>query len=132
MTIHQAFHPPGCGCDSAHARLLSIDAALACISAHATQMQGAEQVPLSLARGRILARPVLSAAMVPPFDNAAMDGFAVQTAALAGPAPGRSGSSRGLRQVWTRMPGFRATQPHAFSPARPFPPVPMRWSCRKR
>lgn len=87
MTVHPAFHPPGCGCESAHARLLSIDAALACISAHATPQQGAEQVPLGLAKGRILAHPVLSAAMVPPFDNAAMDGYAVQTAALAGPGP---------------------------------------------
>ncbi len=89
MTIHPVLHAPGCGCDvqGLHPPLASIDAALARISAHAAPLQGAERVPLALALGRVLARPVLSATMVPPFDNAAMDGYAVQGAALAGPGP---------------------------------------------
>lgn len=89
MTIHPALDAPGCGCDSASSPLLGIDEALALISAHAAPLQGAEPVPLGLALGRILAQPVLSAAMVPPFDNAAMDGYAVQGSALVGPGPWR-------------------------------------------
>ena len=45
-----------------------------------------EAVPLMGARGRTLRESVVSAADVPPFDNAAMDGFAVR--AVDVPAPG--------------------------------------------
>ncbi len=44
----------------------------------------AEDVPLMQAAGRTLARPVHAAAMLPGFDNAAMDGYAVR-----GPGPWR-------------------------------------------
>lgn len=89
MTIHPARHAPGCGCDAQdlQAPLASIDRALARISAHAAPLEGSEPVPLASALGRVLARPVLSASMVPPFDNAAMDGYAVQGSALIGPGP---------------------------------------------
>jgi molybdopterin molybdotransferase len=48
----------------------------------------AEKVPLDQAVGRVLAAPALAAVTVPPWDNSAMDGFAVQSAdvAAAGPA----------------------------------------------
>jgi len=39
-----------------------------------------ERVPLDEARGRVLARNVASADDVPPFDNSAMDGFALRSA----------------------------------------------------
>ncbi len=42
-----------------------------------------ETVPLALARGRVLAEPVVSRCDVPAFDNSAMDGFAVRHADLA-------------------------------------------------
>ncbi|MBM4262986.1 MAG: molybdopterin molybdotransferase MoeA [Deltaproteobacteria bacterium] len=38
----------------------------------------AEEVPLLAARGRVLARDVRAGRSVPPFDNSAMDGFAVR------------------------------------------------------
>ena len=44
----------------------------------------AESVPLCMAAGRVLARPVLAQAAIPGFDNSAMDGFAVR-----GPDPWR-------------------------------------------
>ncbi|MBA2239743.1 MAG: molybdopterin molybdotransferase MoeA [Solirubrobacterales bacterium] len=44
----------------------------------------AEDVPLSEARGRTLAEDVRSEERVPGFDNSAMDGYAVQSADLAG------------------------------------------------
>ena len=42
-----------------------------------------EVVPLHLAAGRVLARPVEAARDQPPFSASAMDGYAVQTAGLA-------------------------------------------------
>lgn len=44
-----------------------------------------EQVPLAQARTRTLAHPLVSRASIPPFDNAAMDGFAVRSADLTAP-----------------------------------------------
>lgn len=45
---------------------------------------GAEQVALTCANGRVLARPVEASRDVPPFRNAAMDGYAVRAECLAG------------------------------------------------
>ena len=45
---------------------------------------GAEKVPLREARGRILAAPLEAERPLPPWDNSAMDGFAVRAADLAG------------------------------------------------
>lgn len=47
-------------------------------------MDRIETLPLEAASGRILAETPLSLSAVPPFDNAAMDGYAVQTASLQG------------------------------------------------
>ncbi len=44
--------------------------------------QPVERVPLAQAYGRTLAEPVVSRENIPPFDNAAMDGFAVRSADL--------------------------------------------------
>jgi molybdopterin molybdotransferase len=48
----------------------------------------AETLPLSLALGRVLAEPVVAEREIPPWDNSAMDGYAVRAADLrdAGPA----------------------------------------------
>jgi molybdopterin molybdotransferase len=62
--------------------MLSVDDARAAVLA-ATRPLPAETLPLSVALlGRVLAQPVVSETAVPPFDNSAMDGFAVE----AGPA----------------------------------------------
>src|SRR5581483_9472079 len=37
-----------------------------------------EDVPISACIGRVLAAPVISAVDLPPFDNSAMDGFALR------------------------------------------------------
>ncbi len=91
MTIHPAIHAPGCGCDDRDLApsLISIDDALSRISAQAITVAGSETVSLGTARDRVLAQPVCSGAMVPPFDNAAMDGYAVQGDALQGAGPWR-------------------------------------------
>lgn len=51
--------------------------ALSLLLEHLTPITAIEQVPLADAHGRVLARPVTASADVPPFDRAAMDGYAV-------------------------------------------------------
>ena len=48
----------------------------------------AETVPIEAALGRILAEPVAARVTLPPWDNSAMDGFAVRAADLAGASAG--------------------------------------------
>ena len=50
------------------------------------RLLGAERVPLNEALRRVLAEPVVSREMIPPFDNSAMDGFAVRSRELSDPA----------------------------------------------
>ena len=45
---------------------------------------GVERIALSNALGRVLAEPVLALVTLPPWDNSAMDGFAVRAADVAG------------------------------------------------
>lgn len=87
MTIHQAIASPGCGCDEqgAPSGLISIDNALSRIAALVAPVGGTEPIDLGRAVGRILAQPVRSRTMAPPFDNAAMDGYAVGVLTGDGP-----------------------------------------------
>lgn len=89
MTIHPAIAAPGCGCDGpgARATLIGVEDALSRIAGNVGPVCGEEEVALWQATGRVLARPVRSIAMAPPFDNAAMDGYAVVTTALTGDGP---------------------------------------------
>ncbi|MEV1292311.1 gephyrin-like molybdotransferase Glp [Pseudonocardia sp. NPDC049635] len=45
---------------------------------------GTERVPLAEASGRVLAEDMTAGVALPPFDNSAMDGYAVRAAELAG------------------------------------------------
>ena len=47
----------------------------------------AETIPIAEAHGRILAEQVRSPGEIPPFDNSAMDGYAVRAADVAGAKP---------------------------------------------
>lgn len=89
MTMFQKIDPQGCGCDAPEqlSKLISIDAALARITHHAAPVVGTETVSITRATGKVLAAPVLARAMVPPFDNAAMDGYAVATGIFTGDGP---------------------------------------------
>ncbi|MBA2277733.1 MAG: molybdopterin molybdotransferase MoeA [Chloroflexia bacterium] len=64
-------------------RLLGVDEALNHILAHA-QPLSAVRIPLTDARGLVLAENVVARNNVPPFTNSAMDGFAVQAADTIG------------------------------------------------
>jgi molybdopterin molybdotransferase len=89
VTVHQAIASPGCGCDVQDLRhpLISIDDALVRIGLHVAPVPRTEAVGLDRAFGRILAQPVTSRTMAPPFDNAAMDGYALDSSALTGSGP---------------------------------------------
>jgi molybdopterin molybdotransferase len=62
---------------------LTIDEALARILEHCEPL-GAEPVALDAAAGRTLAEPVISPIDQPPWDNSAMDGYAVHAASVRG------------------------------------------------
>ncbi|MBV1787539.1 molybdopterin molybdotransferase MoeA [Marinobacterium sp. D7] len=70
----------GCGCDSGG--LMPLSQALERLLADVRPLCESESVPLEQARGRVLALDLLSTIAVPPADNSAMDGYAVNTASL--------------------------------------------------
>lgn len=88
-TIMKTIEGSTCGCDDPdhQTALISIDEALRRILRGTQAVSETELVPLAQASGRILAVSVRSLGMVPPFDNAAMDGFAINTAELSGEGP---------------------------------------------
>ncbi|MCB1405982.1 MAG: molybdopterin molybdotransferase MoeA [Rhodobacteraceae bacterium] len=91
MSVLPRLSEPGCGCDAPHAvsSLVSIDEALARIAHSVVPVAGDDTVPLHQAVGRVLSAPVLARAAVPPFDNSAMDGYALNTGDLTGAGPWR-------------------------------------------
>jgi molybdopterin molybdotransferase len=66
--------------------LISVEEALAEILSHVRPLEP-ESVPVLNAMGRILAEEIVSDISIPPFDNSAMDGYAVQAADLEGASP---------------------------------------------
>lgn len=63
------------------------DEALSLIRATATALTETDTVPLDAALGRVLAHPIHTRTQMPPFDNAAMDGYAINTNGLEGAGP---------------------------------------------
>ena len=80
------------------AALISVDEARALIS-RAIAPLGAEEISLEMAAGRVLARGVVAAIDQPPFDAAAMDGYAVRFEDVAAPGALRviGGSAKSQR-----------------------------------
>jgi molybdopterin molybdotransferase len=70
----------------AAAMLLPVEEALERILATITRLEP-EQVTLSEASGRVLARPITSQEEVPPFANSAMDGYALRSGDTASATP---------------------------------------------
>lgn len=62
--------------------LISLEEALNTMLGRITPITESEILPLPLAAGRISAEPVISPMDVPPFDNSAMDGYAVRLSDL--------------------------------------------------
>ncbi len=89
MTVLTRIDEQACGCDAAdHLRgLITIDEAIAGMVWNVSEVTETEKVTLAAARGRILAEPVCAISAAPPFDNAAMDGYAINSASLTGDGP---------------------------------------------
>ena len=64
--------------------LLSVEAARQRVLAEIAGPVGSEEVPVTAALGRVGAAAVRATTDLPPWDNSAMDGYAVQVADLAG------------------------------------------------
>lgn len=69
------------------AGLISLDDALNTLLARITPVQQQETLSLADAAGRVTAGDVISPIDVPPFDNSAMDGYALRLADLTSGAP---------------------------------------------
>jgi molybdopterin molybdotransferase len=82
---------------------LSISDALQLILSH-VEPSGSEAVPLDAALGRTLAEPIISPIQQPPWDNSAMDGYAVHGADIAQAAAGSPVVLRVIDEV--RAGGF--------------------------
>jgi molybdopterin molybdotransferase len=89
MTVLTRIDEPGCGCGATDdlGGLVSIDEAIARIVRNAGEVAETEEEALASARGRLLAEPVWAISAAPPFDNAAMDGYAINSACLTGGGP---------------------------------------------
>ncbi len=78
--------------------MISVREALDCVLRDLPRI-GAEQIPLTAARGRVLAAPVSAPFDVPPFRNSAMDGYAVRSADVAGAEAARPVRLRVLETI---------------------------------
>ena len=70
-------------CFAFNGPLLPVDEAERLIAERIAPIDGSESVALRTASGRVLAGDVVAPVNVPPFDNSAVDGFAVRTDGLA-------------------------------------------------
>jgi molybdopterin molybdotransferase len=80
---------------------ISIDDAHRIIGDAVRPIARTERVELADARGRVLAAKAIAAADVPPFSRAAMDGYAVVAADVAGAGPNTPRTLTCIEQVYT-------------------------------
>lgn len=71
-------------CFAVDHRLLPLADAFSLIAERVEPVTGVETLPLAACAGRVLADPLAAPLTQPPFDNSAMDGFAVRAAELTG------------------------------------------------
>lgn len=104
-------------CSTPVAGLCSLEQALEQLLASARPLVETETVAVEAALGRVLAAPVISAVNVPPWDNSAMDGYALNSTGF------RSGTRLRVSQ---RIPAGAAPQPlEAGTAARIFTGAPV-------
>lgn len=89
MTLIQRIDTDDCGRDRhLHKHpLLSIEQALDAITRAISPLEEICTLPIAQTVGRVLAHPAQSLGMTPPFDNSAMDGFAVRIQDFQGDGP---------------------------------------------
>jgi molybdopterin molybdotransferase len=84
---------------------IPLDEARAIIARTVHPIERMERVPLLAAAGRVLARNVVAAGDVPPFDRAAMDGYAVRADDTAGATAEAPVALRCVERIFTaQMP----------------------------
>ena len=85
---------------------IPLDEALSVILDNAAPVSRTERIPLRDADGRVLAAAVMSTMDVPPFDRAAMDGFAVRAEDTFGAGRHEPKALRVVEKVYTgQLPG---------------------------
>lgn len=89
-------------------RTISLEEARRRIEAAVRPIERTERIPLADANGRVLAEDVVADVDVPPFDRAAMDGYAVRAKDTTGASQGHP---RLLRRVETLYTGQVAQRP---------------------
>lgn len=87
MTLHHLQETPDCTCDDAEPGLVAFETAVRRGLDLCEPLRETETLALEAALGRVLAEPVRAHAPMPPFDSAAMDGYALRRADLSGPGP---------------------------------------------
>lgn len=96
----------GADCFGSEPTLLTVPAALDLIAARFKAVTETEWVPLSDALDRVLAADVISALDLPPFDNSAMDGYAVRARDLGRALPVAGTLYAGSPPVMAPPPGL--------------------------
>jgi molybdopterin molybdotransferase len=84
--------------------MLSVDEARDRIVSVAV-LSGEEELPLDRCLGRVAAGPIRAEVDVPPFDNSAMDGFALRAADAPGPLPLAGEVAAGAGELPALAPG---------------------------
>ena len=90
--------------------MISLEEARAAILARIEPLP-AETIPLERALGRVLAAPVLTRDAIPPFDNTAMDGFAVHAGDLEGASDSTHVTLPIAEVIEAGRPASRALEP---------------------
>jgi molybdopterin molybdotransferase len=90
---------------------ITIDEARALLFASAIPIERTERIPIDRAAGRVLAQDVTSRVDVPPFDRAAMDGFAVIAEDTFGAGPHDPRTLRCVDRVFTGQLAPRPVTP---------------------
>jgi len=80
-----------------------MEEALSVLLSHARPVAETEEIPTLACLGRVLAEPVVSRGPVPPWDNSAMDGYAVRVADLV--------AHEGRLRIGQRIPAGRGGHP---------------------
>lgn len=90
---------------------LPLDAALHMLLQAATPIETIERVPLEQADGRVVSHDLVASADVPPFDRAAMDGYAVVADDTFGASPHHPRILKRVEKVYTGEVPTRVVSP---------------------
>lgn len=103
--------------------MTSFEEALAAVARAARPLE-AEDVAPADALGRVLAADLVAREDLPPFDNSAMDGYAVRAADLRGAGPAAPRALKALERVPAGAPAGQAVVPGATVPVMTGAPIP--------